>query len=163
MLRRILVSHITEFAVPPNRINHRTKGILLVYDGGFPSIPVRILTDFLLGQLHHPAEVFYEALDLRLLGLRIQKGQGVAQQINAGLLRHVEIVLQLLLGGVIADATVFASAEVGQLVRGVIADFMGEEYSRDFDGTLSDVDVLKLTNVSRNTYFKYKREMREKW
>ncbi len=35
------------------------------------------------------------------------------------------------------------------------------KYSRDFDGTLSDVDVLKLTSVSRNTYFKYKREMRD--
>ncbi len=35
------------------------------------------------------------------------------------------------------------------------------KYSRDFDGTLSDIDVIKLTTVSRNTYFKYKREMRD--
>lgn len=35
------------------------------------------------------------------------------------------------------------------------------KYSRDFGGTLPDVDVLKLTSVSRNTFYKYKRELRE--
>lgn len=36
------------------------------------------------------------------------------------------------------------------------------KYSRDFGGTLPDVDVMKLTGVSRNTFYKYKRELREK-
>lgn len=33
------------------------------------------------------------------------------------------------------------------------------KYSRDFDGTLSDVDCMKLVGVSRNTYYKYKRDL----
>jgi len=35
------------------------------------------------------------------------------------------------------------------------------KYSRDFDGTLSDLDVMRLASVARNTYYKYKRELRE--
>lgn len=34
-------------------------------------------------------------------------------------------------------------------------------YSKDFDGTLSDDDVMKLVGVSRNTYYRYKKELRE--
>ena len=33
-------------------------------------------------------------------------------------------------------------------------------YSKDFEGVLSDSDVMKLTGLSRNTYYKYKREIR---
>ena len=33
------------------------------------------------------------------------------------------------------------------------------KYSRDFDGALSDIDTIKLINISRNTYYKYKKEM----
>lgn len=33
------------------------------------------------------------------------------------------------------------------------------KYSRDFDGSLTDVDVIRLINVSRNSYYKYKREL----
>lgn len=36
------------------------------------------------------------------------------------------------------------------------------KYSKDFDGTLSDVDCLKLVNISRNTYYRYKKELRER-
>lgn len=35
------------------------------------------------------------------------------------------------------------------------------KHSRDFDGTLSDADVMKLAEISRPTYYKYKREMRQ--
>lgn len=35
-----------------------------------------------------------------------------------------------------------------------------KKYSRDFDGTLSDIDVMKLTGIARGTYYKYKREMK---
>ena len=34
------------------------------------------------------------------------------------------------------------------------------KYSRDFDGTLADAEVIKLTGISRNTYYKYKAEIR---
>lgn len=33
------------------------------------------------------------------------------------------------------------------------------KYSRDFEGTLSDVECMKLIGISRNTYYKYKREL----
>ena len=33
------------------------------------------------------------------------------------------------------------------------------KYSRDFEGTLTDLDTMKLVGISRNTYYKYKREL----
>ena len=36
-----------------------------------------------------------------------------------------------------------------------------KKYSKDFDGTLSDADCMKLIGLARNTFYKYKREMRE--
>lgn len=35
------------------------------------------------------------------------------------------------------------------------------KHSKDFKGTLQDADVMKLAEVSRNTYYKYKRELRK--
>lgn len=35
------------------------------------------------------------------------------------------------------------------------------KHSKTFNGTLSDIDVMKLTGLSRNTYYKYKRELKE--
>lgn len=32
--------------------------------------------------------------------------------------------------------------------------------SKSFNGNLSDVECMKLINLSRNTYYKYKRELR---
>ena len=34
-----------------------------------------------------------------------------------------------------------------------------QKYSKDFGGTLTDVECMELTHVSRNTYYKYKREL----
>lgn len=34
------------------------------------------------------------------------------------------------------------------------------KHSKDFDGMLADADVMKLAGLARNTYYKYKREMR---
>ncbi|WP_195609436.1 recombinase family protein [Mediterraneibacter glycyrrhizinilyticus] len=36
-----------------------------------------------------------------------------------------------------------------------------QKHSKDFDGVLSDVDCMKLTGLARNTYYKYKREIKE--
>lgn len=33
--------------------------------------------------------------------------------------------------------------------------------SKDFDGTNNDIDCMKLTGLSRNTYYKYKRELQQ--
>lgn len=35
------------------------------------------------------------------------------------------------------------------------------KHSMDFNGTLSDEDVMKLAGIARNTYYKYKRELKE--
>lgn len=36
-----------------------------------------------------------------------------------------------------------------------------KKYSRQFDGFLTDEEVIKLANISKNSYYKYKRELRE--
>ena len=35
-----------------------------------------------------------------------------------------------------------------------------KKYSVSFGGTLSDIDVMKITGLARNTYYKYKREIK---
>lgn len=37
-----------------------------------------------------------------------------------------------------------------------------QKISKDFGGTLNDAEVMRLVGLSRNTYYKYKREMKEK-
>lgn len=36
-----------------------------------------------------------------------------------------------------------------------------QKYSKDFEGTLTDKDVIKLIGISRVTYYKYKKELTE--
>lgn len=36
-----------------------------------------------------------------------------------------------------------------------------KKHSKDFDGTLKDSDVIKLAEISRNSYYKYKKELIE--
>ena len=35
------------------------------------------------------------------------------------------------------------------------------KYNRDFNGTLTDAETIKLIGIANNTYYKYKRELRE--
>lgn len=35
-----------------------------------------------------------------------------------------------------------------------------QKYSREFNGSLSDTDCIKLIGISRNTYYKYKKELK---
>ena len=35
------------------------------------------------------------------------------------------------------------------------------KYSNCFNGTLEDADCIKLANISRNSFYKYKRELKE--
>lgn len=35
------------------------------------------------------------------------------------------------------------------------------KYSKDFEGTLKDIEVMKLVGLARNTYYKYKKEIVE--
>ena len=45
--------------------------------------------------------------------------------------------------------------------KSVKAKELIKKYSKDFEGTLEDKEVITLTGVSRNSYYKYKREIRE--
>lgn len=36
-----------------------------------------------------------------------------------------------------------------------------KKYSKDFNGTLKDIEVMKLVGLARNTYYKYKKELNE--
>ena len=36
------------------------------------------------------------------------------------------------------------------------------ELSKDFDGTLKDADVMKIVGLARNTYYKYKKDMKDR-
>lgn len=36
-----------------------------------------------------------------------------------------------------------------------------KKYSKDFEGTLKDIEVMKLIGISRNSYYKYKKELIE--
>jgi len=44
--------------------------------------------------------------------------------------------------------------------KSIIAKEQIKKYSADFEGSLSDIDVMTLTKLSRNTYYKYKRELK---
>lgn len=45
-----------------------------------------------------------------------------------------------------------------QAAKAIIVD-----YSKDFNGNLDDIDTMKIIgNISRNSYYKYKRELRER-
>ena len=35
------------------------------------------------------------------------------------------------------------------------------KYSKDFCGTLNDIECMRLLGIARNTYYKYKRELKE--
>lgn len=44
--------------------------------------------------------------------------------------------------------------------KGIAAKKDIQKYSKDFEGTLGDIEVIKLTGLARNTYYKYKRELK---
>lgn len=45
--------------------------------------------------------------------------------------------------------------------KSIAAKEIIQKHSKDFCGTLDDAEVMKLTGLARNTYYKYKRELRE--
>lgn len=45
--------------------------------------------------------------------------------------------------------------------KSIAAKEVIKKHSKDFYGTLTDVEVMQLTRLSRNTYYKYKRELKE--
>lgn len=45
--------------------------------------------------------------------------------------------------------------------KSIIAKEQIKKYSKDFQGTLKDMEVMKLIGIARNTYYKYKKEIIE--
>lgn len=45
--------------------------------------------------------------------------------------------------------------------KSVAAKAVIQKHSKDFDGTLDDASVMRLCGLARNTFYKYKRELRE--
>lgn len=45
--------------------------------------------------------------------------------------------------------------------KSIAAKEIIKKHSKDFGGTLGDVDVITLTGLARNSYYKYKREIRQ--
>lgn len=45
--------------------------------------------------------------------------------------------------------------------KGIAAKEVIQRHSKDFGGSLSDSEVMKLAGVSRNTFYKYKSELKE--
>lgn len=45
--------------------------------------------------------------------------------------------------------------------KSIVAKEKIKEFSKDFSGSLKDVDVIKLIRISRNSYYKYKKELIE--
>lgn len=45
--------------------------------------------------------------------------------------------------------------------KSVAAKEVIKKHSKDFGGTLADADVMTLAGLARNTYYKYKRELKE--
>lgn len=45
--------------------------------------------------------------------------------------------------------------------KSILAKELICKHSKEFDGTLNDADCMKLIGLARNTYYKYKRELKE--
>lgn len=45
--------------------------------------------------------------------------------------------------------------------KSVLAKEVIKKHSKDFSGTLTDIELMQLTGLARNTYYKYKRELKE--
>lgn len=45
--------------------------------------------------------------------------------------------------------------------KSIVSKEIIQKHSKNFGGTLGDKDVMKLTGLSRNTFYKYKRELKE--
>lgn len=45
--------------------------------------------------------------------------------------------------------------------KSIAAKEIIKKHSRDFNGSLSDIEIMQLASLSRNTYYKYKRELHE--
>ena len=59
--------------------------------------------------------------------------------------------------GVLSNMT---TADIYLLLESIAGKESILKYSKDFNGSLDDTEVMKLSGLSRNTYYKYKKELR---
>lgn len=45
--------------------------------------------------------------------------------------------------------------------KSIVAKEIIRKHNKDFGGTLNDLETMQLTNLARNTYYKYKKELKE--
>ena len=45
--------------------------------------------------------------------------------------------------------------------KSIAAKEIIKKHSKDLEGTLEDIDVIKLAGISRNSFYKYKKQLRE--
>ena len=50
---------------------------------------------------------------------------------------------------------------VKQINKSIKCKEIIKKHSKDFNGTLEDPDVIKLCDCSKNSYYKYKREIKK--
>ena len=93
-------------------------------------------------------EIAFEQAEKERLDIckRVKDGMRAAKE--AAALKGDELVYGQRKG---ATLTTKKSKEAKQIIR---------KHSKDYDGTLNDMEVMKLAGISRNTFYKYKREMK---
>ena len=138
---------------------------------------------------HINTEVYREAAERQLNGIEIETGNEAANELLEGITAAINRYMMRLAEEQIRIAFNQAEKEVQDLHQRVkegmetarihgsqIGQVAGRKfnvkkaqpmkeqirkYSKDFEGSLTDVEVMKLTGLARNTYYKYKKELKE--
>lgn len=87
--------------------------------------------------------------EVKDLQKRVSEGMRATQKKNKGLPEEQQIQIGQRKG---TKLTTKKSIEAKKIIKAK---------SKDFDGANNDIDCMKLTGLSRNTYYKYKRELME--
>lgn len=87
--------------------------------------------------------------EVKDLQKRVSEGMRATQKKNKGLPEEKQIQIGQRKG---TKLTTKKSIEAKKIIKAK---------SKDFDGANNDIDCMKLTGLSRNTYYKYKRELME--
>ena len=53
------------------------------------------------------------------------------------------------------------SRYVSSLIENVLPKEVIKKHSKDFGGSLNDTECMSLTGLARNTFYKYKKELRD--
>lgn len=138
---------------------------------------------------HINTEVYREAAERQLNGIEIETGNEAANELLESITAAINRYMMRLAEEQIRIAFNQAEKEVQDLHQRVkegmetarihgsqIGQVAGRKlnvkkaqpmkeqirkHSKDFEGSLTDAEVMKLTGLARNTYYKYKKELKE--